>query len=171
MIMNSPNRTLFLVAAGLLLAGVSGWSVAGEVAVDPADNGTDIRDDTTEDEDSRSSEVTAAVEEFVEAVPSHSHDVPLAEAVTSAEGQAEPLRLLGAEIAPGDSMRLSWSATELFEGVPWSTDRVLTETLRIADEQRIAVFGLEVLGDVDRPEDLANVPEDLLEGINTEGKS
>jgi hypothetical protein len=115
------KKTLFSLAAGLLLAGVSGWSVAGEVAVDPADNGTDIRDDTTEDADSRSSEVAAAVEEFVEPVPSHAHDVPLAEAVTSAEGLAEPLELLGKEIPPGSAMRLSWSATELFEGVPVST--------------------------------------------------
>jgi len=90
------NRTLCILAAALLLAGAGSWSVAGEVAVDPADNGTDIRDDTTEDEDSRSSEVAAAVEEFVEAVPGHTHDVPLAEAVTAAEGTAEPLHLLGA---------------------------------------------------------------------------
>ena len=41
------------------------------------------------------------------------HDVPLAEAVTSAEGAAEPLRLLGAEIPPGTSRRLSWSATSM----------------------------------------------------------
>ena len=115
------NKYLYLGAAALLLAGSGSWSVAGEVAVDPADNGVDVRDDRTEDEDSRSSEVTAAVEEFVEAVPNHAHDVPLAEAVTSADGRAEPLRMLGAEIPPGTSVRLSWSATELFEGVPVST--------------------------------------------------
>jgi len=115
------NKSLYLAAAALLLAGAGSWSVAGEVAVDPADNGVDVRDDRTEDEDSRSSEVAAAVEEFVEAVPNHPHDVPLAEAVTAAEGLAEPLRLLGAEIPPGESVRLSWSATELFEGVPVST--------------------------------------------------
>jgi predicted deacylase len=121
MTINSLKKSLLPPAVALLLTGIGGWSVAGEVAVDPADNGTDIRDDTTEDADSRSSEVAAAVEEFVEAVPSHAHDVPLAEAVTSAEGRAEPLSLLGAEIAPGMSKRLSWSATELFEGVPVST--------------------------------------------------
>ena len=115
------KNSMFPLVAGMLLAAAGGWCIAGEVAVDPADNGTDIRDDTTEDADSRSSEVAAAVEEFVEAVPSHPHDVPLAEAVTSAEGAAEPLRLLGAEIPPGTSKRLSWSATELFEGVPVST--------------------------------------------------
>ena len=109
-----------LVIALLLI--VSGSAVhAGEVAVDPADHGADIRNDTTEDVDSRSSEVAAAAEDFVEVVPEHSLDVPLAEAVTTAEGLAEPLLLLGTEIAPGSSQRLSWSATELFEGVPVST--------------------------------------------------
>jgi len=109
------------LAIALLLIASGGWVHAGEVAVDPADNGADILDDTTEDADSRSSEVAAAAEEFVEVVPEHSLDVPLAEAVTTAEGLAEPLLLLGAEIAPGTSQRLSWSATELFEGVPVST--------------------------------------------------
>ncbi|MDX1509352.1 MAG: succinylglutamate desuccinylase/aspartoacylase family protein, partial [Woeseiaceae bacterium] len=32
-----------------------------------------------------------------------------------------PMRLLGAEVYPGTSQRLSWAATELFEGVPVST--------------------------------------------------
>ena len=117
-----PVKESFLsFVAGMLLTTAGGLCLAGEVAVDPADNGTDIRDDTSEDADSRSSEVAAAVEDFVEPVPSHAHDVPLAEAVTSAEGAAEPLQLLGAEIPPGTSRRLSWSATELFEGVPVST--------------------------------------------------
>jgi len=47
--------------------------------------------------------------------------IPLADAVNSAEGLAEPLRLLGEEVLPGSAQRLSWSATELFEGVPVST--------------------------------------------------
>ncbi len=47
--------------------------------------------------------------------------VPLAEAVTTAEGKAKPMRLLNTDIPPGTAMRLSWSATELFEGVPVST--------------------------------------------------
>ena len=105
-----------------LLLTVSGNGVlAGEVAVDPADNGADIRNDTTDDADSRSSEVAAAAEDFVEVTPEHTDDVPLADAVTTAEGLAEPLQLLGSEIAPGSAQRLSWSATELFEGVPVST--------------------------------------------------
>ncbi len=121
MTLHPVKKSVLAIVTGMLLAAAGGWCLAGEVAVDPADNGTDIRDDTLEDADSRSSEVAAAVEEFVEPVPSHSHDVPLAEAVTSAEGAAEALRLLGAEIPPGTSRRLSWSATELFEGVPVST--------------------------------------------------
>ncbi len=121
MTLHPVKKSVLALVTGMLLAAAGGWCLAGEVAVDPADNGTDIRDDTSEDADSRSSEVAAAVEEFVEPVPSHSHDVPLAEAVTSAEGAAEALRLLGAEIPPGTSRRLSWSATELFEGVPVST--------------------------------------------------
>ena len=122
--MMTSNRHIFALChlvIALMLIATGSWVHAGEVAVDPADNGADIRDDTTEDADSRSSEVAAAAENFVEITPEHSRDVPLAEAVTTAEGLAEPLLLLGTEIAPGSAQRLSWSATELFEGVPVST--------------------------------------------------
>ncbi len=44
--------------------------------------------------------------------------IPLANAVTIADGAAETMMLLNEEIAPGTYQRLSWSATELFEGVP-----------------------------------------------------
>lgn len=47
--------------------------------------------------------------------------VPLADAVAVATGVPEPLRILNTVVAPGESKRLSWSATELFEGVPVST--------------------------------------------------
>ncbi len=47
--------------------------------------------------------------------------VPLADAVTTADGIAKPLKLLGSEIQPNTSQRISWAATELFEGVPVST--------------------------------------------------
>ena len=47
--------------------------------------------------------------------------VPLADAVAVASGVPEPLTILGTVVAPGESKRLSWSATELFEGVPVST--------------------------------------------------
>ena len=95
--------------------------LAGEPAVDPSGNGTDVLEDSTFDSDSRSSETSVAAEQLVEAVPAHAHLVPLADAVTTAEGKAAPLLLLDNEVMPGTAMRLSWSATELFEGVPVST--------------------------------------------------
>ncbi len=107
--------------ACLLLALPAAPLFAGEAAVEPSDVGTDVVEDTTFDSDSRSSETSAAAEELVEAVPAHEHLVPLADAVLTAEGQASPLLLLGAEIMPGNTQRLAWSATELFEGVPVST--------------------------------------------------
>ncbi len=98
------------------------FAFAGEAAIEPTDNGADVLQDTTVDADSRSSETSAEAEELVEAVPAHEHLVPLADAVTTVEeDQAAPLQLLGKEIMPGTAHRLSWSATELFEGVPVST--------------------------------------------------
>ena len=109
------------VVTSLAILLASGWVFAGEVAVDPPGNGVDVLNDTTEDTDSRSTEVAVAAEQLVEAVADKPHDVPLADAVTTAEGLAEPLLLLDTEVAPGAAARLSWSATELFEGVPVST--------------------------------------------------
>jgi predicted deacylase len=108
-----------LACLALLLSSTS--LLAGEPAVDPSDNGTDVLEDSTFDSDSRSSETSVAAEQLVEAVPAHAHLVPLADAVTTAEGKAAPLLLLDNEVMPGTAMRLSWSATELFEGVPVST--------------------------------------------------
>ena len=116
------NAGLFSI---ILLVAVLSQARAGEVAVDPGDNGTDVVEDTTDDGDSRSSEVTAVVEEFygppVEPELAELPAIPLADAVTAASGAASPLRILGAEVDPGTAQRLSWSATELFEGVPVST--------------------------------------------------
>jgi len=114
------RRFCQLLALGWLAA-ASGPVVAGESAVEPSGNGVDLIQDTTDGDDARSSEVAAAAEDFVDAVPLHPHSVPLAEAVTAAEGLAEPLWLLENEILPGTAHRLAWSATELFEGVPVST--------------------------------------------------
>ena len=109
------------VFALLCLSFAAGTALGGETAVEQTDSGVDLREDSTFDEDSRSSETAVVAEELVEAVPAHEHDVPLADAVTTAEGQAEPLLLLGQEIQPGTAQRLAWAATELFEGVPVST--------------------------------------------------
>ncbi len=115
------SRSIFSVLALACLIFVSGPAYAGETSVEPSGNGVDLLQDTTGEEDARSSETSAAAEDLVDAVPAHEHDVPLADAVTTAEGQARPLLLLDAEILPGSAQRLAWSATELFEGVPVST--------------------------------------------------
>ena len=107
--------------AGILLFGLCASGFASEAAVDPTDNGVDVIEDSTFDLDSHSSETSVAAEELVDLEPAREYMGPLADAVTDAEGQAQPLQLLGAEIPPGTSQRLSWSATELFEGVPVST--------------------------------------------------
>ena len=105
----------------MLLLWVAGAGYAGEAAVDPSDAGADVIEDMTEDPDSRSSEVSAETEELVDPVVMHDSDVPLADAVSEAGKRAKPLELLGGKVKPGTSKRLSWSATELFEGVPVST--------------------------------------------------
>jgi predicted deacylase len=109
----------YLASIAVLL--LCGTAHAGEVSVDPPDNGIDVLQDSTLDVDSRSSETSAAAAELIDPAPAREYMGPLADAVTDAEGLAEPLEILGAEIAPGTSQRLSWSATELFEGVPVST--------------------------------------------------
>lgn len=114
----SPFLPLWLVTALLLAVRLA---AAGEVAVDPDDEGADVREDTIEDPDSRSSDVAATVEAMIEPFEPHVADVPLADAVSAADGRAEPLLLLGDEVLPGTSRRLSWAATELFEGVPVTT--------------------------------------------------
>ena len=58
--------------------------------------------------------------------PVTNRDTELASEANDAETNIEPdgpepMRLLGAEVYPGTSQRLSWAATELFEGVPVST--------------------------------------------------
>jgi predicted deacylase len=106
----------------LLLLG-AGPVLAGEVSVDPVDHGTDIVGDTTEDSDSRSSEVAVAVEDLVDTPLPESElpAIPLADAVTAAGGTASTITVLDVDVEPGSARRLSWSATELFEGVPVST--------------------------------------------------
>ena len=76
-------------------------------------------------------EETAAAETEIVAETADSEDaaghiaevpvVPLADAVTTADGVAGPMPILGSDVLPGTSVRLSWAATDLFEGVPVST--------------------------------------------------
>ena len=115
------SRRHFGVFALLCLCVAPGNTLAGETAVERSGNGVDLIQDSTDEGDARSSETSAVAEELVEAVPAHPHDVPLADAVSTAAGSAAALELLGEEIAPASTQRLAWSATELFEGVPVST--------------------------------------------------
>lgn len=105
----------------VLLLCVANPLFAAEAAVDPDDNGADVIEDMTEDPDSRSSEVSASTEDLVDPVVMHDSSIPLADAVSTAGSKASPMELLGEKVMPGTSQRLSWSATELFEGVPVST--------------------------------------------------
>ncbi len=115
----SPTRKLSRAAGfALLLAALPAF--ASEAGVEPTEEDGESYEATADDEQG-SAENAAAAEEFVEVAPESASGVPLADAVTTAEGAAESLWLLGAEVPPGSSARLSWSATELFEGVPVST--------------------------------------------------
>jgi len=76
-------------------------------------------DGTAEEMAASGTSVVAAEPAEIEAVDEPV--IPLANAVTVAEGQAKPLELLGAAVPPGSYQRLSWTATELFEGVPVAT--------------------------------------------------
>lgn len=50
---------------------------------------------------------------------------------------------------------------ELFEGVPWGTERVLSQTRQILERLRIPAKLLAPLADVDRPEDLSHLKKEL----------
>ena len=108
-----------LMALWLLCPG--GPLAAGEVAAEPEGNGFDVTADTTEDTDSKSDVVTAAAEALIDPVNMHVSEVALADAVSEAGSLVSPLELLGQTVMPGTSQRLSWSATELFEGVAVTT--------------------------------------------------
>ena len=118
---NTRQSDSVRLLAGLLLAFLAFSAIASEESVEPTDMGADVREDTTEDVDSRSSEVATAAEDIGDALRIDRPDVPLADAVETADGGPEPLKLLGEEVAAGTSRRLDWMATELFEGVPVST--------------------------------------------------
>jgi len=104
-----------LCVALLLLPALG--TLAGEISSDPAVEGPLMPEVSSDDPASRSTATVITTE----TAPPADDGVPLAEAVVAAEGQAIPLELLGYSILPGTSERLSWSATELFEGVPVST--------------------------------------------------
>ncbi len=100
MIVVSPKKALprGITTMMLILCVVVVW--AGVVEAQPTPDSTAIKDSGSE------------------SVGHLQPVIPLANAVTIADGAAETMMLLNEEIAPGTYQRLSWSATELFEGVP-----------------------------------------------------
>jgi predicted deacylase len=106
------------LACLLLLSPVA---IAGEAVAEPADHVADAAEDTTSSGDPRSDAAATETGDSDVILPAEENPVPLAEAVTTAEDGPTPLTVLGTEILPGTAHRLSWSATELFEGVPVST--------------------------------------------------
>jgi len=89
-----PTRAIF----ALLLAISTSLALAGEVVVDSGDIGTDILEDTTENSDSRSSEVAAPIEHLfgppIAELVSNEPIVPLADAVAAAAGVAAAITVL-----------------------------------------------------------------------------
>ena len=103
-----------------------GLASAGEVAVDPADNGADVRDDTTEDTDSRSSRSCRRCGRTGRRRAPGQSDARWrpARRCRGRRPREPPKRLVPARHrnrSLAHPCRLSWSATELFEGVPVST--------------------------------------------------
>ncbi len=52
-------------------------------------------------------------------------------------------------------------SVDLFEGIEWGTGSVLTSTLEKAESAGLSVKQLGCLSDIDRPEDLDQLPPDL----------
>jgi len=98
--------------------------MASDIAETPNDS-TAIAATAQEMDESGTSMVAAEPVE-IEAEPLEIEEVdepviPLANAVTVAKGEAKPMELLNSAVPPGSYQRLSWTATELFEGVPVAT--------------------------------------------------
>ena len=123
--MDRNNEIARLIRVALLSSLLAaGWLAAGEVADDENAEMAEPSADSTAEPVSGSADDAdngAVIENFVELPVPPPLDVPLAEAVDTAEGNAEPLYLLGSTVRPGTTARLNWAATELFEGVPVST--------------------------------------------------
>ena len=108
--------------AALLAGGLAGSTLAGELPDEPLDAGSAVNEDTTAEaeDDALTDNASVPVDPVADALPGD--DVALADAVSAEEAEeAEPVWLLGEEVMPGTNARLSWAATELFEGVPVST--------------------------------------------------
>jgi hypothetical protein len=114
---NRVCQTLVSFASLLLFSA----TFAGETEIDSSDGSDGVVENAILNDDLDSGESGLTPENILDPGLSHIYMGPLADAVSDAQGLSEPLHLLGADIAPGASERLTWSATELFEGVPVAT--------------------------------------------------
>ena len=112
-------------ASTIMLFALAAPVLASEAVPEGEGNIAETVQTTTDEADPRSAEIAphgdVALTDEAEPEPADRDTVPLADAVDAAVGAVEPLSILDAEVLPGTSQRLSWSATELFEGVPVST--------------------------------------------------
>lgn len=101
------------------------WTVPFAVALAVVPSGSNLAGQSAAMEESAATPTEIVAETAVPGdVAGHIAEIPvvsLADAVTTADGIASTLTILGTEIHPDSHQRLSWSATELFEGVPIST--------------------------------------------------
>lgn len=100
-------------------------SLTDDVAIEAQDNGKDLPQQVNGAIDPGNDSTAPAAESMLDPIAIHPPVIPLADAVTTADGIAAPMTLLDSEVPPGTYRRLSWSATELFEGVPVSTPVLL----------------------------------------------
>lgn len=56
---------------------------------------------------------------------------------------------------------LKQSVPQLFQGIDWGTERVFQQTVEICQQLQLDWAQLSQLTDIDRPEDLSDLPEDL----------
>ncbi len=111
-----------LLRSGELAASEADIAVTQSSAEDQTLN-AELRSTVALPADSDPDLATPAPAQAIDALPSADSGttesaLPLANAVTVEEGAARALTLLNATVPPGNFQRLSWIATELFEGVP-----------------------------------------------------
>lgn len=55
---------------------------------------------------------------------------------------------------------------ELFKNIKWGTNTVYQDTINIAKKNNLSIFNLPILADIDRPEDLVNLPDNIKKYLN-----
>ena len=99
---------------GFALLLLLGPLYAGEAEIDSSDDGSVNVEDSILGDESPTGESPLLPENLLDPGLAHIYMGPLADAVSDAHGKATALHLLGTDVEPGTSQRLTWSATELF---------------------------------------------------------